>query len=137
MSEEKDKEAMLQLAKAMSKLADSLDKFQDPVIWQKIISDAARTLPGYQPRLPSIRLEEVTVSLSDEERHRLTSLVYEKVKPQLQEFNQFVKQSLEEMPPHRLKEIAEKVERGAAPRLGRAHGCIYLEAEDRRVYLGL
>ncbi len=143
----KDK-SMEKLADAMSKLATSLEKFQDPILWQKAISDAIQTIPQLTRFLPPIaevpagelpvgRVEEVSVSLSDEERTRLANEVYEAVKPQLKEFTQFVQESLKEMPAHRLKELAEKIEAGEKPEIKRRRGCIFICAGDTEIYLGL
>jgi len=146
----KEVEAQLKLAEAMARLADRLEKFQDPVLWQKTISDATRTMPGFerllqpaQPvvlgELPSGRVEgvSVSVSLSDEEKEKLANKVYEAVKPQLQEFNQFVQDSLKEMPAHRLRDLAEKIEAGEKPEIKRRHGCVFIVAGDTEVYLGM
>ncbi|MBA7550110.1 hypothetical protein ES705_42616 [subsurface metagenome] len=143
----KDK-SMEKLAAAMSKLADSLEKFQDPILWQKVINDAIQAVPQlarFLPptaelpagELPSGRVEEVLVSLSDEERARLVTQVHEAIKPQLQEFSEFVQQSLKEMPVHRLKELAEKIERGEKAEIKRRHGCIFIAVGDTEIYLGL
>ena len=142
----KDK-SMEKLAEAMNRLADNLEKFQDPILWQKTISDAARTIPEltrFFPaaptpagELPAGRIEEVAVSLSEEERSKFANQVYDAVKPQLQEFNQFVQESLKEMPMHRLKELAEKIEAGEKPQIKRRHGCIFICAGDTEIYLGL
>ena len=139
----RDDKAMLKLAEAMSKLADRLADFQDPVLWQKVIQDALRTgaLPAQVAEaaaLPPVRIEAVTVSLSDEEREKLAAQVHEAVQPQLAEFNEFVKESLKEIPPARLKELAEKIEAGAKPQLRRRRGCIFLELDSgEEFYLGL
>lgn len=142
----KDK-SMEKLADAMSKLATSLEKFQDPILWQKVMSDAVQTMPAFTQflpptptpvgELPAGRIEGVSVSLSDEERGRVAAQVYEAVKPQLQEFNEFVQDSLKEMPAHRLKELAEKIEAGEKPQIKRRHGCIFICAGDTEIYLGL
>lgn len=144
-------EAQLKLAEAMAKLADHLEKWQDPVLWQKVISDAARTLPQFthlfppsQPvtigELPGGRVEGLTVSvsLSDEQKGQLATKVYEAVKPQLQEFNQFVQDSLKEMPAHRLKELAERIDKGEKLGIKRRRGCIFVETDGGyEAYLGL
>lgn len=140
--------SMEKLADAMSKLAGSLEKFQDPILWQKVISDAIQTLPQLTRFLPPIaevpagelpagRVEKVSVSLSDEERTRLAAQVHEAIKPQLQEFSEFVQQSLKEMPVNRLKELAEKIERGEKAEIKRRHGCIFIVVGDTEIYLGL
>lgn len=136
-------QSMVELASAMSKLAENLEKFQDPVLWQKRISDAIQAIPSlaplYAPRtaLPAAAIEAVTVRLSDEERSKLAGQIYKAVKPQLKEFNKFVQQSLQDMPPHRLKELAEKIEQGEKPAIKRRHGCIFIAAGDTEIYLGL
>ena len=82
----KDNEVKLALSEAMSKLADRLEKFQDPILWQKLIQYAMRV--GALPPLPQpitatgpspVRIEAVTISLSDEEREKLAGQVYEAV----------------------------------------------------------
>jgi len=148
-------EATTKLAEAMSKLGDKLDKFQDPVWWQKILSDAVRQIPALAPPGPmmmarpvltagpgeltpgAVSVEGVTISLSDDEREKLVNQVNEAIQPQLTEFSQFVKQSLLEMPEHRLKKIAEKVAAGEKPTIKRRHGCIFIAAGDEEFYLGL
>ena len=141
----KDNEVKLALAEAMSKLADRLEKFQDPILWQKLIQYAMRV--GALPPLPQpitatgpspVRIEAVTISLSDEERRKLADQVYEAVQPHLSEFNDFVKESLKEMPPARLKALADKIEGGAKPQLRRRQGCVFMELESgEEFYLGL
>lgn len=144
----KEVEAQLKLAEAMAKLADRLEKFQDPVFWQKTLSDAAQMLPGATRILPppiealpipSAGVEGISVSvtLSDEERNRLASAVYEAVQPQLSEFNQFVQDSLKEMPAHRLKKLAEKIEAGEKPEIKRRRGCVFITVGDTEAYLGM
>lgn len=139
------------LADAMNNLADRLEKFQDPLLWQKVISDAVQTMPTLAPyiaplQLPTpvepptgvARVESISVSLSDEERERLSKQVYEALKPQLEEFNKFAQQSLCEMPAHRLKELAERIEAGAKPTLGRRRGCVFVGLDTgEEFYLGL
>jgi len=145
MSKKDDNEAKLALAEAMSKLADRLEKFQDPILWQKLIQDAMRV--GALPPLPQpgiaagyspVIVEAVTISLSDEERKKLAGQVYKAVQPHLSEFNDFVKESLKEMPPARLKALADKIEGGAKPRLLRRQGCVFVELDSGEgFYLGL
>lgn len=155
-----EKEATEKLAAAMDKLADRLMKFQDPVLWQKVLSDAVRTAPGllpglspsplpggvvgssspYQPTstlLLPVSIEGVTVSLSDEERDKLVAQVYHAVQPEIAAFSEFVKLSLKDMPPHRLKSIASKVQAGEKVELHRRSGCVFLKAGDEEVYLNL
>lgn len=145
----KDK-GMEKLAEAMSKLADRLEKFQDPVLWQKVMNDAIRGgldfgrllppglgLPIAGPPVGTVEGVSITVGFSDEERSRLATQVYEAVAPQLQDFNLFVKESLKEMPPHRLKALAESIERGEKASIERRSGCIYIKAGGTEAYLGL
>lgn len=133
-------EAQLALASAMKKLADTIETATDPVRWQKMITDAiftlaplpqpeiqqafARVLPGGET---TVRAISVSVSLSDEERERFAAVVFEALKPQLEEFSKFTETALKDMPAHRLKEIAEKVEAGAKPKLRRERGCVYID----------
>jgi len=147
-------EATTKLAEAMTKLADRLEKFQDPVFWQKMLSDAVRQIPALGPPGPvmtarpvlvggpgeperGVSVEGITISLSDDEREKLVNQVNEAIQPQLTEFSEFVKQSLLEMPAHRLKKIAEKVAAGEKPTLRRRSGCIFITAGDEEIYLGL
>jgi len=144
-----DKKAMEKLAEAMSKLADRLEGFQDPLVWQKILSDAVQAMPSLAATIPPLqqaeqvppgaaRIEAISVSLCKEERDRLTSQVYEAIKPKLDDFSEFVQQSLLEMPAHRLKELATKIEAGAKPTLGRRRGCVFVGLDSgEEFYLGL
>ena len=140
-----NEEAMAKLAEAMTKLADRLEKFQDPVLWQKIFRDAVSTglMPPIQPlalpvALPVGRVESVNVSLSDEERTKLIEKLHEMIQPQITEFNDFVKKSLEEMPPGQLRDLAKKIETGEKPSLKRRHGCVFLSFDSGEdFYLGL
>jgi hypothetical protein len=135
------------LASALDKLADHMERFVDPVVWQKVLSDAMGLIPSLaqigQPVRPGLAvtpllgIEGVTIKLSDEEREKLANQVYEAIKPQLSEFNDFVQKSLLDMPAHRLKKIAEKIAAGGKPSLGRERGCVFIEAGDEKVYLGL
>jgi len=153
MSKKKEEiEAQLALAASMSKLAETIEKATDPLRWQKAITDAifglaplpqpeiqqalARALPGGET---TVRAISVSVSLSDEEREHLAGVVFEALKPQLEEFTKFTESALKDMPAHRLKEIAEKIEAGAEPKLRRARGCVYIDFEGDTVgtYLNL
>lgn len=145
-------EAQLALASAMKQLAETIGKATDPIRWQKMITDAifslaplpqpaiqqtlARALPGGEATVQAIA---VSVSLSDEERERLAGVVFEALKPQLEEFAKFTEIALKDMPAHRLKEIAEKIEAGAKPKLRRERGCVYIdfEGEASGTYLNL
>lgn len=142
-------EAEEKLAEAMNNLADKLARFQDPVLWQKIMSDAARTLPGF-PGLPgpvqlqgldplraAVRVEAVTVSLSDEAREALVAKVYDAVQPEIAGFNDFVKEALRKMPEHRLQKLGEKVAAGVKLSLRQRPGCVFISAGDDDTYLGL
>lgn len=135
-------EAQLELARSMKALAETIDRATDPIRWQKMITDAiftlapvpqpemrqalAQALPGGQATVEAISL---TVSLSAEERERLAGVVFEGLKPQLEDFSKFTQEALKDMPPHRLKEIAEKIEAGLKPRLRRGRGCVFLDFE--------
>lgn len=142
----KEQETQLELARAMHHLAESIERFQDPVWFQKTIGDAFRgmaqfdlTAPAVARVLPpGVTLEAITVSLSDEEREKMSQKIYEALKPQMQEFDNFVKTSLAELPPHRLKEIADKIESGVKPSLERRRGCVFIKMDDGyESYLGL
>lgn len=145
-------EAQLALASAMRKLAETIESVTDPIRWQKVIADAMFTLvPLPQPEIQqalarvvpggeaTVRAIAVTVSLSDEEREHLAGVVFEALKPQLEEFTKFTETALKDMPAHRLKEIAEKIEAGAKPKLRRERGCVYIdfEGEPFGTYLNL
>lgn len=141
-----EQKSQLELAKAMNRLAEGLEKIFDPIYFQKTIGDAMQlmaqvelTAPAVARVLPpGVTLEAITVRLSDEEREKMTQKIYEALQPQMQEFDNFVKTSLAELPPHRLKEIAEKIEGGAKPSLKRRRGCIFIEMDDGyESYLGL
>lgn len=140
----KENESMEKLAGAMEKLAISIEKWQDPVLWQKIIQDALRTgaLPPHvvAPLIaapPPPQIEAITVRLSDEDREKMADKVYEAVKPHLAEFNEFVKTSLQEMPLGRLKDLAKQIEEGKKPELKRRAGCVFITTGDDDFYLGL
>lgn len=145
-------EAQLALASAMKTLAETIERATDPIMWQKMITDAIFSLaplpqPGLQQALAqalpggetTVQAISVSVSLSDEERERLAGVVFEALKPQLEEFAKFTEIALKDMPPHRLKEIAEKVEAGMKPKLRRERGCVYIdfEGETFGTYLNL
>ena len=145
-------EAQLALASAMRKLAETIESATDPIRWQKAITDAMFTLaPLPQPQIQqllaralpggeaTVRAIAVSVSLSDEERQNLAGVVFEALKPQLEEFAKFTETALKDMPAHRLKEIAEKIEAGAKPKLRRERGCVYIDFEGEPVgtYLNL
>ena len=148
-------EATQKLAEAMAKLAGTLENFQDPVLWQKIFSDvitrSAMGLPLMMPQafdtgataavegeaLRPVRIEGVTVALSVEEREKLAGQVYEAVQPQLAEFSEFMKQALAEMPPDRLKRIADKIAAGEKPTIQRRQGCVFIAAGGEESYLRL
>ena len=157
MSKE-DREAEGKLAQAMNNLASAITVFQDPVKWQKVISDALRmgTFPAGLSAIPSPllatspvstvigristvigRIEEVTVSLTDEERARVVSQVYDALRPQIAEFSGFVRAALQGMPAHRLKAVQAKIEAGETPVLRRRSGCVFIEIDGVESYLGL
>lgn len=139
-----------QLAEAMTKLANALEHVQDPVLWQKVFRDAMRegivsplqvqVTPVPLPASPvgMGQVQAITLTLSTEERERLASSVYKALQPQLTEFSAFVQQALKDMPPHRLKEIADGLAQGKKPQLDRRSGCVFITlgpGED--YYLGL
>ena len=140
---ERETDAQLQLAIAMNRMASVLENLQDPVLWQKTIANALLNHPELgellRPSLPE-RVEAITVEvkLSDEERDRLASTVYEAIQPQLDTFEQFVQASLQDMPPHRLKRLAEQIEAGAVPKLAQRKGCVFVELDTGyEAYLGM
>ena len=130
----------VKLAIAMNKLADRIEKFQDPVLWQKVLSDAVRVMPMFQQteiQLLPQQIEGGSVRLSDDERTKLVELVNQAIQPQLFEFCTFVKQSLQDMPLHRLKRIADKIAAGESPKLEKRQGCVFIKVGDDEAYLGL
>jgi len=142
----KQLESQEKLAEAMSKLAGAIERFQDPVWIQKTFADAFQQMAGIELTAPvvaralpaGITLQGIIVTLSEEQRQELSQKIYEALSPQLQEFNQFVKDSLSEMPPGRLKELAERVERGEKPTIKRRRGCVFVETDGGyESYLGL
>lgn len=150
----KESEAMAKLAEAMSKLADNLERFQDPVIWQKVLSDTIHAVPGLattispMPVPGAARLtrgeptplplhEELGVNLSDEERTKLVGQIHKAIEPQLAEFSEFVRQSLQEMPAHRLKHIGERMAAGEELKIKRKSGCIFISTGEDDTYLAL
>lgn len=145
MSKKEEIEAQRSLAAAMNRLAERIEGFQDPVWIQRVMGDAFRgmaAIEGMQNLLapvlpPGVTIESVRVTLSDEDREKLSEKVYQALQPQLEEFDHFVRESLEEMPPHRLKTLAEAIEKGAKPKLARRRGCIYIEMDGLETYLGL
>ena len=148
----KEVEAQLALAASMNKLAETIDQATDPIRWQKMITDAifgltplphpelhaalARVLPGGEAAVQAI---SVTMSLTDEERERMAGVVFEALKPQLEDLTKFTEIALKDMPAHRLKDLAEKIEAGAKPKLRRERGCVFVDIEGESVgtYLNL
>jgi len=148
-------EATEKMAVAMEKLADRLEKFLDPVVWQKTISDAVRMIPAMAtpvekiqqsnpiPGLPDISLPQsiqsisVQITLSEDEREIMINKIHESIKPQLAEFAGFVENALKDMPPHRLKKISDQIDQGNPPKLERRKGCVFITAGDEESYLGL
>ena len=127
----------------MGRLADGLEQFQDPLWWQKTVGSSLQTLVQYPqmrealPALP-VSVSGLVVTLSESERQDLAGKVYEALKPQIAEFNEFVKVSLAELPPNRLKQLAEKVEAGEKLELKRRRGCVFVGSESgSETYLGL
>lgn len=127
-------EAQLQLAEAMNRLADGLDKFQDPLWWQKTVGQSLQTmvqLPIVREALPpGVSVESVVVKLSDEERQNMTQRVYKALQPQLAKVNDLVQESLKELPPNRLKQLAEQIEKGAKLELKRRRGCVFITLDS-------
>lgn len=139
-------EAELKLAEAMQKLADVINRFTDPIYMQKIFSDAFQTTlnslplqPAIERALPAgISIHEITIDISDEQRQQMAEQTFELLKPQIVEFNDFVKNSLLKMPAHRLKDLSEKIKAGAKPHLKQQSGCIFISLDDGSAfYLGL
>jgi len=140
-------ELQTKLAEAMTKLADRLEKFQDPVVWQKVLTSAVEAMPSLRGTIPTpiqdlrvtpaVRVVGVSISFSEEERAKLVEQVHISIQPQLAEFNTFVKQALRDMPPDRLQRIAKEIEAGKLPVLKQRHGCIFIEAGDEDAYLPL
>jgi len=144
----KDKETIEKLATAMEKLADNLEKFQDPVVWQKVLNDAVEVMPALRGAIPipipgvvgaaiPFRIEGVSITLSDEEREKLVERVHAAIQPQLTNFNTFVKEALRDMPPGRLERIGKEIDAGKPPSLKQRHGCIFVEVGDVDAYLPL
>jgi hypothetical protein len=141
------------LAAAMNKLADGINRFTDPIYMQKIVQDAMRGMasvarsdsletaigPMVQAALPvGVRVSDITISLNDEQRKEMAERTFELLKPQMEEFNGFVKNSLMNMPAHRLQTLADKVKGGAKLHLQQKPGCIFIETEEGDgFYLGL
>jgi len=162
------------LAEAMVRLADKMEEIMDPLVWQRIFANALQsgllmTLPTPPTPLPGVAGmivgATVQVQLSDEERENLAARLHEALQPQVAEFNEFVKESLKEMPPSRLKAAIEQLvaefnefvkeslkempparlkaaieqlEQGKQPQLRRRRGCIFLDfGNDNEFYLPL
>lgn len=133
----KETEAQIELAKAMNRLAEGIEKFTDPVYIQKVVGDAMQTMVG-TPLAPQIAqalpvgvsLESITVRLSDDERVKMAESVYKALIPQLKKFGDYVHESLKELPAHRLKELATQIEAGAKPKIQRRRGCIFIALDS-------
>jgi hypothetical protein len=159
---QKEIQAQENLAIAMTKLAESMKDFQDPIKWQKIVSDAMRGFAGMGQQVINLRAlpvplpgaveatlqpvgqpvnytlpATVTLDISEEDRVKMAEKVFEAIKPELTEFGGFVRRSLDEMPAHRLKEIADKVDAGVKPTLEKRKGCVFIKADDKEAYLNL
>ena len=144
-------EAENKLADALVKLADSMEKFTDPIRWQKTLSDAVRMMPGLSSAMPRViptpispdapriigHIDGVSISLSEEERIKLVDKVNEAIQPELAEFTNFVRASIAGMPTHRLQKIADKIDHGVKPKLDRRSGCVFITADGEESYLGL
>ena len=143
-------DAQVQLANAMNRMASALESLQDPVLWQKTIANAFLDHPQLgdllQPQIATIQATlpgrvgavSVEINLTDDERVRLASTVYEAIQPQLRIFEQFVQDSLQDMPANRLKRLAEQIEAGAVPKLARRKGCVFVELDTGyEEYLGM
>ncbi len=135
----KNSEAMEHLAQAMNRLADRIEEFQDPLWWQKTVGASFQTMlnaPVMQEvvrgSFPSLapQLESVVVTLSENDRAKMSKCVYEALKPQLKDFNKFVKQSLKELPPNRLKQLAQEIDAGHVPKLERRRGCVFIKMDS-------
>lgn len=139
------------LAEAMNNLATRLENFQDPVLWQKVISDAAgmmrvpglpvatpiTELPQAQPTQITGIVDSISFKLSDEEREKLVNQIHEAVQPEITAFNEFVREALKDMPAHRLKAIGDKVAAGETPKIKRRRDCVFIDAGGTEAYLGL
>jgi len=142
MSEE---EAMRELAKAMSSLAERLEKFQDPLWWQVCSGRAMQTVTEHPALVQEMRLalpvsvQAVTVGLSDEDRKAMVETAYRALAPQIKEFGKFTKRALKDLPAFRLKEIVDKIEAGEMPKLRQRRGCIAItfDSGDDEIYLPL
>ncbi len=150
---EKQPKPEAQLAGAMNRLADAIEKFQDPIRWQKIMSDAVSMVPAMGEQVASLRSRLATpvtglppltnppiaviVALTPEERTEMVTKINEAIQPQLAEFGGFVKEALTEMPEPRLKAVYEQVKAGKTPKLKRRHDCVFLEAGETETYLRL
>ncbi len=152
MSKKQEIEAQLALAASMNKLAETIASATDPIRWQKMITDAmfslipsphpalrealARAIPGGEATVQAI---SVSVSLTNEERERMAGVVFEALKPQLEDLAKFTETALNDMPAHRLKVLAEKIEAGAKPKLRRERGCVFvdIEGDPTGTYLNL
>jgi hypothetical protein len=132
-------EAMEHLAQAMNRLADKIEEFQDPLWWQKTVGASFQTMlnaPVVQglvgasfPRIAP-QLESIVVKLSEDDREEMSKRVMKALKPQLKDFNKFVKVSLEELPPNRLKQLAQEIDAGHIPKLERRRGCVFVKMDS-------
>ena len=148
-----------QLAEAMVKVAQALERFQDPVLWQRVFSEAVHSGVSFPipagpiagtavagRAVPAMgQVTGLTITLSSEDREKLAAQVHQELQPELEKFNEFLKESLNDMPAGRLREIAERLGRGEKPRLARQQGCVFIAftspegSEDPlgRYFLGL
>jgi hypothetical protein len=60
----------------------------------------------------------------------MSQKLFEALKPQLIEFEKFVKESLVELPPNKLKELAAKIDKGEKLKLEKRPGCVFVVFED-------
>ena len=138
MSKKKEAQAQADLAKAMNRLADNLERVLDPLWWQRTVGQTFQTMlevPAIAAMaepvmtgqaVPRTVRPAVILTLTPEERENMSQMVYEALVPQLHEFQGFVRQSLEDLPGHRLKELAAQIEGGETPKLEKRRGCIYV-----------
>ena len=139
MAEDKvsEAEAMQNLANAMNNLADRLAKFQDPDWWQIAVGQTFQTMSSVPVlaeairqavpvSLPGVTGISVGISLSEEERQRMTERVYKALSPQIKEFRKFTKKALEELPAAKLKGLVDRVEAGEVAKLEKRRGCVFV-----------
>jgi hypothetical protein len=72
----------------------------------------------------------VVVELTEEQKNDMVKIIYKSIRPQMKEFNKFVKNSLKVMPPNSLKRLAERVLAGDVPKLKQKPGCIFMDVGE-------